>query len=60
MRQFLASPAEMFASFWPSRQFTLQMGKRDAFGRYRGSILGLARSFLNSLFRNLNTEKVFI
>lgn len=49
MRQFSASPVEMIASFWCNRQLILQMGKREAIGRYRGSIMGLAWSFFNPL-----------
>ena len=49
MRQFSASPAEMIASFWRNRQLILQMSKREAIGRYRGSVMGLAWSFFNPL-----------
>ena len=50
MRQFSASPVEMVASFWRNRQLIMQMSKREAIGRYRGSIMGLAWSFFNPLF----------
>ncbi|MBT9159520.1 MAG: Teichoic acid translocation permease protein TagG [Dehalococcoidia bacterium] len=49
MRQFSASPVEMVASFWRNRQLILQMSKREAIGRYRGSVMGLAWSFFNPL-----------
>lgn len=49
MRQFSASPGEMVASFWRNRQLIAQMSKREAVGRYRGSIMGLAWSFFNPL-----------
>lgn len=49
MRRFSASPIEMFASLWRNRQLVLQMSKREAVGRYRGSIFGLAWSFFNPL-----------
>lgn len=49
MRQFSASPMEMVASFWRNRQLILQMSKREALGRYRGSVMGLAWSFFNPL-----------
>lgn len=49
MRQFSSSPAEMIASFWRNRQLILQMSKREAIGRYRGSVMGLAWSFFNPL-----------
>jgi lipopolysaccharide transport system permease protein len=49
MRQFSHSPIEMLASFWRNRQLILQMSKREAIGRYRGSVMGLAWSFFNPL-----------
>ncbi len=49
MRQFSTTPIEMVASFWRNRQLILQMSKREAIGRYRGSIMGLAWSFFNPL-----------
>lgn len=49
MRQFSTSPMEMVASFWRNRQLILQMSKREAIGRYRGSVMGLAWSFFNPL-----------
>lgn len=50
MRHFPAVPAEMISSFWRNRQLILQMSKREAIGRYRGSVMGLAWSFFNPLF----------
>lgn len=50
MRKFSASPAEMVASLWRNRQLIMQMSKREAIGRYRGSVMGLAWSFFNPLF----------
>ncbi len=49
MRQFSASPMEMVASFWRNRQLIVQMSKREAIGRYRGSVMGMAWSFFNPL-----------
>jgi len=49
MRRFSASPTEMVSSFWRNRQLILQMSKREAIGRYRGSIMGIAWSFFNPL-----------
>jgi lipopolysaccharide transport system permease protein len=49
MRLFLATPKELIRSFWSNRQLILQMSKREAIGRYRGSVLGLAWSFFNPL-----------
>lgn len=40
---------EIFASFWRNRQLIRQMTWRDVLGRYRGSVMGLAWSFLNPL-----------
>ncbi len=44
-----SSPSAMFASLWRNRQLILQMTRRDVAGRYRGSLLGLAWSFLYPL-----------
>ena len=41
--------ASVFTSFWRHRHLILQMTKRDVVGRYRGSLLGLAWSFLTPL-----------
>lgn len=49
MRRFPATPIEMVASLWRNRQLILQMSKREAIGRYRGSMMGLAWSFFNPL-----------
>lgn len=39
----------MLASAWTHRTLIYQLGKRDVVGRYRGSVAGLAWSFLNPL-----------
>lgn len=39
----------LFSSLWQHRQLIAQMTKREVIGRYRGSALGLAWSFLNPL-----------
>ena len=44
-----ATFVEMIASLWRNRQLIVQMSKRDVIGRYRGSIMGMAWSFLNPL-----------
>lgn len=41
------SPISMVRTIWANRQLILQMTRRDAVGRYRGSLLGLAWSFFN-------------
>jgi len=39
----------VFTSYWRHRQLILQLARRDVMGRYRGSLLGLAWSFLTPL-----------
>jgi lipopolysaccharide transport system permease protein len=41
------NPIAMFASLWRNRRLILQMTRREIAGRYRGSVMGLAWSFLN-------------
>ena len=43
------NPIAMFTSLWRNRRLILQMTRREVIGRYRGSIMGLAWSFLNPL-----------
>ena len=50
MRQFPATPLEMFTSFWRNRELILASAKREILGRYRGSMLGLLWSFFNPIF----------
>lgn len=40
----------MFLSFWRNRSLVYALVKREVIGRYRGSFMGLAWSFLNPLF----------
>jgi len=54
-----ASPVAMFASLWHNRQLIWQMTRREVAGRYRGSLLGLAWSFLNPLLMLLVYTFVF-
>jgi lipopolysaccharide transport system permease protein len=49
----------MFASLWRNRQLIWQMTRREVAGRYRGSLLGLAWSFLNPLLMLLVYTFVF-
>ena len=44
-----ATPAAMLTSLWQNRQLISQLTRREVVGRYRGSLLGLAWSFLNPL-----------
>lgn len=39
----------MFASLWHNRQLVVQLTRREVVGRYRGSLMGLAWSFLNPI-----------
>lgn len=49
IRNFSASPKEMFSSLWRNRSLIHASVKREVLGRYRGSALGLFWSFLNPL-----------
>ena len=53
------SPVAMFASLWFNRQLIWQMTRREVASRYRGSLLGLAWSFLNPLLMLLVYTFVF-
>ena len=44
-----ATPIAMFSSLWRNRQLITQMTRREIAMRYRGSVIGLAWSFLNPL-----------
>lgn len=50
MRDFPATPFEMFISLWRNRELIKTSAKREVLGRYRGSFLGLLWSFFNPLF----------
>lgn len=50
MRQFSASPVEMFASLWRNRGLIKASANREVLGRYRGSVMGILWSFFNPLF----------
>lgn len=39
-------PASLFSSLWSERKLVAQLVRRDVLGRYRGSMVGLAWSFL--------------
>jgi lipopolysaccharide transport system permease protein len=45
--QHPTSISEMIASFWRNRELIWQMTRREVIGRYKGSVLGLAWTFLN-------------
>lgn len=45
-----AQPTSLVAlarSLWRNRQLIVQMAEREVVGRYKGSVMGLAWSFLN-------------
>jgi lipopolysaccharide transport system permease protein len=44
-----ATPIALFRSFWRNRQLIWQMTQREIVARYRGSLIGLAWSFVNPL-----------
>jgi lipopolysaccharide transport system permease protein len=43
------NPFVCAAALWRNRQLILELARRDVVGRYRGSLMGLAWSFLNPL-----------
>lgn len=49
MQQFRISPLEIVRSFWRNRSLIGASIKREVFGRYRGSFLGIFWSFFNPL-----------
>ena len=44
-----ATPAAIFISLWRNRQLIWQLTRRDIASRYRGSLIGIAWSFINPL-----------
>ncbi len=44
------SPTALARSLWRNRQLIAQMTRREVVGRYKGSVMGLAWSFLNPVF----------
>ena len=48
--QHPTSLLQMLASFWRNRDLIWQMTRREVVGRYKGSVMGLAWSFLNPVF----------
>ncbi len=48
-RPFPAGPASLFAGAWRERRLILQLIRREVVGRYRGSVMGIAWSFLYPL-----------
>jgi lipopolysaccharide transport system permease protein len=54
-----ATPMAMFRSLWRNRQLIWQMTRRDISIRYRGSLFGLAWSFINPILMLLVYTFVF-
>ena len=44
------SPQSLLRSTWTHRELIVQLARKDVIGRYKGSLLGLAWSFLSPLF----------
>ena len=58
-REHPATPIAMFRSLWRNRQLIWQMARRDISSRYRGSLIGLAWSFINPILMLLVYTFVF-
>jgi len=58
-RDHPATPIAMFKSLWRNRQLIWQMARRDISSRYRGSVIGLAWSFINPVMMLLVYTFVF-
>ena len=54
-----AAPVAMFKSLWGNRQLIWQMTRREIDGRYRGSMIGLAWSFITPILLLLVYTVVF-
>lgn len=50
MTKFPLSPFHLIRSLWKHRQLILDLAKRDALGKYKGSKLGVLWSFLTPVF----------
>lgn len=59
MRGYSTSPVSLAACTWTNRRLLLDLIKRDIAGRYRGSVLGVAWSFVNPLLMLLIYTFVF-
>lgn len=57
--QHPTTPRALLASLWRHRQLIAQLTRRDVSGRYRGSLLGLAWSFIHPLLLLLVYSFVF-
>ncbi len=54
-----ATPVAIFVSLWRNRQLIWQLTRRDIASRYRGSLIGIAWSFINPLLMLLIYTFVF-
>ncbi|NNF99189.1 MAG: ABC transporter permease [Desulfobacteraceae bacterium] len=59
MQQFSILPKEIICSFWRNRDLIASLVKREVVGRYRGSFLGIAWSFLNPLLMLITYTFIF-
>ena len=50
MFRHATSPQSLLRSTWAHRELIVQLARKDVIGRYKGSLLGLAWSFLSPLF----------
>ena len=50
MFEHSVSPASLLRSTWKYRALIFQLARRDVIGRYKGSLFGLAWSFISPLF----------
>ena len=48
-RPFPAGPSSLFAGLWRERRLIGQLVQREVLGRYRGSVMGVAWSFLHPI-----------
>lgn len=49
MNAVATNPLRALAGVWRHRQLVVELTRRDVIGRYRGSVMGLAWSFINPL-----------
>lgn len=59
MRQFSIAPSEIALGFWTHRGLILNLTRRDVYGRYRGSAVGVLWSLLHPLLLLLVYTFVF-
>lgn len=50
MRRHSTTPASLVRSTWTHRELILQLARKDVIGKYKGSLFGLAWSYISPLF----------